>query len=152
MRRKRGFIPVAILHLLSETSMHGYQIMKELEERAAGAYTASPGTIYPALQELVDQNFVDMKIEGDKKIYSISDKGYERLRETAAHEEGDFWVEWKERMIWRNSKESLQLRESARAWDHELRRAMKQTRGNPQKAAELIAFIDEMTNQLRHKN
>ncbi len=110
MRKRRGFIPLAILHLLAEEAMHGYQIMKELEERSGGAYSASAGTVYPALQELMDQNFIELDTALDKKVYSINESGRKRLEEMAIHEEGDFWVEWKERMIWRNSKESMQLR------------------------------------------
>lgn len=152
MRRRRGFVPMAILHLLAEESMHGYQIMKELEIRSGGAYAASAGTVYPALQELLDQKFIELDTGLDKKVYSINESGLKRLEEMAQHEEGDFWTEWKERMIWRNSKESLQLREAVKAWEQELRKAMKQSRGNPEDALELIAFIDEMTERLKKKN
>ncbi|GIN72309.1 hypothetical protein J14TS2_27840 [Bacillus sp. J14TS2] len=152
MRRRRGFIPLAILHLLAEESMHGYQIMKELEERSDGAYVASAGTIYPALQELLDQQLIELDSGLDKKVYSINQSGLKRLEEMVQHEEGDFWTEWKERMIWRNSKESLQLRESVKAWERELRKAMKQTRGNPEDASELIALINKMTERLKKKN
>ncbi|MCJ7841632.1 PadR family transcriptional regulator [Lederbergia sp. NSJ-179] len=152
MRRRRGFVPLAILHLLAEESMHGYQIMKELEERSGGAYSASAGTVYPALQELLDQNLIELDTGLDKKVYSISESGRKRLEERALHEEDDFWVEWKERMIWRNSKESMQLREAVKCWEKELRKAMKQTRGNPEGALELVAFINEMTDLLKKKN
>jgi DNA-binding PadR family transcriptional regulator len=45
MRKRRGFVQLAILHLLKEQSMHGYQIMKQLEERSNGLYQASAGTV-----------------------------------------------------------------------------------------------------------
>jgi DNA-binding PadR family transcriptional regulator len=147
MRKRRGFVQVAILHLLKEESMHGYQIMKELEERSNGAYSASAGTVYPALQELLDQNLIELDTDTDKKIYFISIEGKKRLEER--QEESDFWVEWRERMIWKNSEESTQLRAAMDRWEKEFRNAMKQARGNPERVRELIAFIDEMTHHLK---
>ncbi|MFJ5759530.1 PadR family transcriptional regulator [Neobacillus sp. NPDC093182] len=151
MKRRRGFVQVAILHLLKEESMHGYQIMKELEERSNGAYSASAGTVYPALQELLDQNLIELDAGSDKKIYTINENGKKRLEETAKHKEGDFWLEWKERMMWKNSDESVQLRAALERWETEVRKAMKQSRGNPERVVELIAFIDEMTDRLKKK-
>lgn len=150
MRRRRGFVQVAILHLLNEESMHGYQIMKGLEERSNGAYSASAGTVYPALQELLDQNLIELDTESDKKTYSINENGKKRLEEKRA--EGDFWIEWKERMMWKKSEESVQLRAAMDRWETEFRKAMKQARGNPESVFELIAFIDEMTDRLKKKS
>ncbi|MBO2537455.1 PadR family transcriptional regulator [Rummeliibacillus suwonensis] len=152
MRGRRGFIQIAILHLLKEEPMHGYQIMKELEERSNGAYSASAGTVYPALQELLERNLIELDTETDKKVYSINDNGEKRLEEKNKFIEGDFWIEWKERMTWRNSEESMQLRAAMNRWEQEFRKAMKQTRGNPKGVLELIAFIDEMTERLKKKN
>lgn len=149
MKRRRGFVQMAILQLLKEESMNGYQIMKELEKRSNGAYSASAGTVYPALQEMLDQQMIGLDAESDKKMYSLDEKGKQRLEEFAKREEGDFWMEWKERMMWRNSEESVQLREALDRWEREFHRAMKQTRGNPEYAHQLIAFIDEMTEYLK---
>jgi DNA-binding PadR family transcriptional regulator len=152
MKRRRGFVQLAVLHLLKEESMHGYQIMKELEERSNGAYSASAGTVYPALQELVDQQLIQLDTKSDKKTYSISENGKSRLEEMALHKEGDFWVEWKERMMWKKSEESVQLRAAMDRWETEFRKAVKQSRGNPESVVELIAFIDEMTNLIKKKS
>ena len=149
MGKRRGFVQIAILHLLKEESMHGYQIMKELEDRSNGAYSASAGTVYPALQELLDQNLIELDPAADKKVYSLNENGKNRVEERGKQEEGDFWVEWKERMTWRNSEESVQLRAAMDRWEKEFRKAMKQARGNPESVRELIAFIDEMTDRLK---
>jgi DNA-binding PadR family transcriptional regulator len=149
MRRRRGFVQFAILHLLKEDSMHGYQIMKELEERSNGAYSASAGTVYPALQDLMDKNLIELDTESDKKVYSLNENGKKRLEEHVNHEEGDFWVEWKERMMWKNSEESIQLRAAVDRWEKEFRKALKQTRGDPESVLELITLIDEMTDRLK---
>lgn len=152
MRGRRGFVQLAILHLLQEQPMHGYQMMKELEERSAGTYAASAGTVYPALQELLDQEMIDLQLELDKKIYSLNQKGKERLEEFAKREEGDFWAEWKERLVWKSSEEATQLRERLRAWELELRKAMKRARMNKESAVQLIHLVDEMTERLRKDN
>ncbi|WP_449538226.1 PadR family transcriptional regulator [Ferdinandcohnia sp. Marseille-Q9671] len=149
MRRRRGFVQFAILHLLNEESMHGYQIMKELEERSDGAYTASAGTVYPALQELVDQNLIELTIESGKKVYLINENGIKRIKEAATHAEEGFWNEWKERMVWKNSEESTQLRAALDRWEKELKKVVKHKRGNPDGIQDLIAFLDEMTTRLK---
>jgi DNA-binding PadR family transcriptional regulator len=149
MRKRRGFVQIAILHLLKEESMHGYQIMKELEVRSNGAYTASAGTIYPALQELVDQNVIELDAESDKKVYSINENGRKRLEEMGDHLEGDFWIEWKERMMWKNSEEATLLKAAMDRWEKEVRKAVREARGNPERVLELIALMDEMTDHLK---
>ena len=50
----RGDVRAAILHLLAEAPMHGYQIMQEISERSEGNWQPSPGSVYPTLQQLED--------------------------------------------------------------------------------------------------
>ncbi|HJT59495.1 MAG TPA: PadR family transcriptional regulator, partial [Ktedonobacteraceae bacterium] len=50
----RGDMKFALLQLLQERPMHGYEMMKALEEKSGGFYTPSPGSIYPTLQMLED--------------------------------------------------------------------------------------------------
>lgn len=152
MKKRRGFIKSAILHLLKEESMHGYQIMKELESRSDGLYSASAGTIYPALQELLEKELINLESDLEKKIYFITEEGKERLKELRKREEGDFWVSWKERMIWRNSKEFVQLKIAVDQWEEEMHKAMKRVRSNPDIAAEMSAFLTEMTERLKIAN
>ena len=57
-RARRGDIQIAVLALLDESPMHGYQIIQELAERSGGAWTPSPGSVYPTLQMLEDQGLV----------------------------------------------------------------------------------------------
>lgn len=152
MKKRRGFIKSAILHLLKEESMHGYQIMKELESRSDGLYSASAGTIYPALQELLEKELINLESALEKKTYFITEEGKERLKELRKREEGDFWVSWKERMIWRNSKEFVQLKIAVDQWEEEMHKAMKRVRSNPDIAAEMSAFLTEMTERLKIAN
>ena len=64
-----------ILKLLKEKPMHGYEVMKELEEHTRGCYKPSPGTVYPTLQWLEDEGLVKCDEVSGKKVYSITDEG-----------------------------------------------------------------------------
>ncbi len=57
-RAARGDVRAAILVLLAEKPSHGYQIIQELERRSDGAWRASPGSVYPTLQQLEDEGLV----------------------------------------------------------------------------------------------
>lgn len=149
MKRRRGFVQMAILHLLEEASMHGYQIMKELEIRSGGHYSASAGTVYPALQELLEQEMIELEPSSDKKTYCIQEKGKSRLLEFANRKEGSFWSNWEARWIWQNSEEAIHLKEIIDLWEAELRKAIKQTRSTPENSPKLIAFMKEITERLQ---
>jgi DNA-binding PadR family transcriptional regulator len=80
----RGDLKFALLELLTERPMHGYEMMKELQERSGGMYTASPGSIYPTLQMLEDRDFVTVSEADGKKVYTITDAGRAFLAENQA--------------------------------------------------------------------
>lgn len=143
---------MAILYLLKEESMHGYQIMKELERRSGGVYTASAGTVYPALQELLEREMIDLDPNSDKKSYVIQTKGQKHVEDIASRREGDFWTEWEARWIWRNSDEAVQLKTAMELWEAEVKKAVKQARQNPEKSAQLITFLKEITERLQKEN
>jgi DNA-binding PadR family transcriptional regulator len=74
-RMGRGDVRAAVLALLAEKPMHGYQIIQEIEERSAGAWKPSPGSVYPTLQLLTDEGFISAKESGGRKTYSLTDEG-----------------------------------------------------------------------------
>jgi DNA-binding PadR family transcriptional regulator len=79
---KRGDVKYALLELLQERPMHGYEMMKALEEISCGFYIASAGAIYPALQILEHQALITVtQGKGSKKIYHITDVGNTYLAE-----------------------------------------------------------------------
>ena len=81
-----GEVRLALLSLLAERPMHGYELMKEMEARSGGMYRASAGTVYPNLQQLEDEGLVRMETSKDgKRVYSITDEGRKAL---AAEAEG----------------------------------------------------------------
>jgi DNA-binding PadR family transcriptional regulator len=83
----RGDMKFVLLELLRERPMHGYEMMKALEERSGGFYTPSPGSIYPTLQMLEDRGYVSVKDVEGKKVYSITDAGQELLAQRQKDDE-----------------------------------------------------------------
>ena len=79
---EQGDLKLVILQLLEEKPRHGYEIIKDLEERSGGRYTPSPGTVYPTLTLLEDMGYASSSAEaGGKKVYSITDEGRAYLAE-----------------------------------------------------------------------
>ncbi len=71
-----GDLRLVILHLIAEKPRHGYEIIKEVEERVAGAYSPSPGVIYPTLTLLEELGHVTVSAgEGAKKLHAITAEG-----------------------------------------------------------------------------
>jgi len=80
-RARRGDVRAAILALLGESPMHGYQIIQELETRSNGLWRASPGSIYPTLQLFEDEGLVSASEVDGKRVFQLTDTGRERLAE-----------------------------------------------------------------------
>src|SRR5437899_1188071 len=76
-----GDMKYVILKLLRDKPRHGYEVMKELEERMHGCYSPSPGTVYPTLQWLEDGGLVSASEVDGKKVYAITDAGRAFLEE-----------------------------------------------------------------------
>jgi DNA-binding PadR family transcriptional regulator len=75
----RGDLKFVILRLLERKPMHGYEVMRALEEESGGCYRASAGSVYPTLQMLEDQGYVSSTEESGKKVYSITEAGKQHL-------------------------------------------------------------------------
>lgn len=84
MRFGHGELHLALLGLMSQRPMHGYELMAELSNRMGRKYRASPGSIYPAVQALEAEGLISGADEGDKRIYSLTDEGRVAL-ENRAH-------------------------------------------------------------------
>ncbi len=72
---ERGDLKFVILRLISERPMHGYEVMKALEEESKGYYRPSPGSVYPTLQMLEDEGYLTVEEKEGKKIYTITEEG-----------------------------------------------------------------------------
>ena len=72
---KTGFLKLAILKIVEEKPMHGYALMKEIERITGEDWKPSPGSVYPALQELVRDGLLMVHEEGRKRVYEITVEG-----------------------------------------------------------------------------
>lgn len=74
-RMGRGDVRTAVLALLAEEPMHGYQIIREIEERSGGSWKPSAGSVYPTLQLLADEGLIVADEQGGRKTYSLTYAG-----------------------------------------------------------------------------
>ena len=92
-RVRRGDVRSAILALLDDRPMHGYEMIQELEERTGGRWRPSAGSIYPTLQLLEDEGLVTAEEVEGKRVFSLTDSGKEavpkRTEGQRPWEEGD---------------------------------------------------------------
>lgn len=73
----RGDVRAAILALLAEAPMHGYQMINELAERSGGVWRPSPGSVYPTLQVLEDEGLVTADRTEGRRVFTLTAKGRE---------------------------------------------------------------------------
>ena len=80
-RARRGDVRSAILTLLGEKPMHGYEMIQELDDRTGGRWRPSAGSIYPTLQLLEDEGLVRADDVEGKRVFDLTEAGRERLAE-----------------------------------------------------------------------
>lgn len=74
-RMARGDVRTAVLSLLAEKPMHGYQIINEIAERSGGTWKPSAGSVYPTLQLLADEGLIEAEEQNGRKTYSLTEAG-----------------------------------------------------------------------------
>jgi DNA-binding PadR family transcriptional regulator len=83
-------VRAAILKLLAERPMHGYEMIQQIAERSNGLWKPSPGSVYPTLQLLDDEGLITAsETDGSKKLFELTDTG----REAAEKVETPPWDE-----------------------------------------------------------
>jgi DNA-binding PadR family transcriptional regulator len=139
-RMARGDVRAAVLAILAEKPMHGYQIIQEIETRSAGAWKPSPGSVYPTLQMLADEGLIVAEESAGKKTYSLTEAG----RAEAAAAEGTS-APW----------EAAGARDSARATalpkaGAKLAQATAQvaSSGSPEQVQQAVDVLDEARRKL----
>jgi DNA-binding PadR family transcriptional regulator len=83
-RKRRGDVRSAIISLVNEKPFNGYGLIKEIAERSGGSWTPSPGSVYPTLQQLVDEELIEAIGEGRRTEFQLTDEGRAYVAE---HEE-----------------------------------------------------------------
>lgn len=81
-RMARGDVRQAVLSLLAERPMHGYQIINEIAERSGGTWKPSAGSVYPTLQLLADEGLIEADEQNGRKTYSLTEAGRAVVAET----------------------------------------------------------------------
>jgi DNA-binding PadR family transcriptional regulator len=77
----QGDLRLIALALIAEQPRHGYDIIKQLEEKTAGWYSPSPGIVYPCLTYLEEAGQLTSQADGAKKLYTITEAGRAYLEE-----------------------------------------------------------------------
>jgi DNA-binding PadR family transcriptional regulator len=114
-RVDRGDVKLLILSVLREGPRHGYEIMRAIEQRSGGAYSPSPGVVYPTLQMLEDLGHVQAREGAERKVYELTEAGRAYLAENQATEQ-EAWGRF-ESQPWRDlfpsfgSEEQRQVRD-----------------------------------------
>ena len=88
-RARRGDVRAALLILLAEEPRNGYGLMQAIEERSEGAWRPSPGSVYPALQQLEDEGLVRADETDGRKLFHLTEAGRAAAAETSG--EGAPW-------------------------------------------------------------
>lgn len=78
-RVRRGDMKFILLGLLSERPQHGYELIKELENRRGGFRRLSPGSVYPTLQMLEEGGYLTSEQIDEKRVYTITESGRQLL-------------------------------------------------------------------------
>jgi DNA-binding PadR family transcriptional regulator len=139
-RAGRGDVRAAVLALLTEAPMHGYQVIQELGQRSEGAWTPSPGSIYPALQLLQDEGLVTAAETDGKRVFTLTAAG----REEAASR-GDGPLPWEAAARGERSGFS-QLRELVAGVHAAIRQVA--TAGNEEQIAKAVALLGSTRREL----
>jgi DNA-binding PadR family transcriptional regulator len=160
-----GDLRFLLLKLISEKPSHGYELIKEIEDRVAGAYTPSPGVIYPTLTLLEELGWVRVaQSEGTRKLFEVTPDGllaldankatvediFARMDKARADKEaapteddGDMAAFWKHRHRHREVRNALhELRDALRhrAWDKSL---------SDEQVDAIVDIIRDATRQIR---
>ena len=139
-RMGRGDVRAAVLSLLAEKPMHGYQIIQEISERSGGAWKPSPGSVYPALQLLADEGLILAEESNGRKTYTLTPEG-----QAVADAAADTKTPW----------EAQGMREGGRASalpkaGIELAQAAAQVgrTGTPEQVQQAVKILDEARRKL----
>jgi DNA-binding PadR family transcriptional regulator len=82
-RARKGDVRSAILSLLGEGPTNGYGLIKAIHAKSEGAWRPSPGSVYPTLQQLVDEGLIAPTSQGPRAEYDLTDEGRAHVAEHA---------------------------------------------------------------------
>jgi DNA-binding PadR family transcriptional regulator len=139
-RARRGDVRAAILLLLSERPMHGYEIISELQARTAGVWSPSPGSVYPTLQLLEDEGLVTSVEADGKRRFALSEAGEQALGAL-----GDAPPPWEE-VLGGVDPAYHQAREAGLSLMSAVRQVMRS--GSPTEVGDAAGILDEARRRI----
>ncbi len=136
-RARRGDVRAAILALLEQEPMHGYEMITEIEERSGGYWRPSAGSIYPTLQLLEDEGLITGEEVEGKRRFSLTEAGRKAAEERGKESGSEPW----EQVRTGAPPELVNLGRSV----HQLRAAIAQalSAGDEQQRARIRELLDE---------
>jgi DNA-binding PadR family transcriptional regulator len=139
-----GAMRYVVLQLIAEKPRHGYEIIKEIEQRVGGGYAPSPGAIYPLMAMLYDMGHVSISSEGNKKLHSITPEGQAFLDENRAMVDA---------LMARLSETGGGGRDDLRSAMHELKAVViergRDPAANPARVARIMAILRAAAEEIR---
>ncbi|MFP3388737.1 PadR family transcriptional regulator [Brevibacillus sp. SIMBA_040] len=141
----RGDVKYALLELLATEPMHGYQMMKGLEEKTGGLYSPSPGSIYPTLQMLEDRELVSSEEISGKKTYSITAAGLVFLQERQEEEKREGSTV---QMPTDLNAHNLELQQELNELMETMKLIQTKAENDPVKLSRLIFFVKKVRHKL----
>jgi DNA-binding PadR family transcriptional regulator len=111
-RAQRGDVRTAILLMLADEPMHGYQIMQAMRDRTGGAWRVSPGAVYPTIAQLEDEGLVTTREEGGRRLVTLTPEGRTYLEERSARL-GDPFADFADQPSWPDLREPMQELQAA---------------------------------------
>jgi DNA-binding PadR family transcriptional regulator len=134
-RMGRGDVRTAILALLAEEPMHGYQLIGEIQKRSGGMWRPSPGSVYPTLQLLADEGLVRSEEAGERKTYVLTGAGREAAEDAAAS------LPWESPTLQQQAERASALPKAGM----KLARALAQLShdGSPEAVEQAVRIVDE---------
>ncbi|MDL9980462.1 PadR family transcriptional regulator [Microbacterium sp. ASV49] len=136
-RMARGDVRTAVLSLLAEQPMHGYQIISEIEQRSGGSWKPSAGSVYPTLQLLADEGLIEATEADGRKTYALTDAGRDAAEEAAGRAAP--WEAQRSSGMGALPKAGIELAQAA---------AQVGRTGSPEQVAEAVAVLEEARRRL----
>jgi len=90
-RVRRGDVRVAILAVLADEPLNGYQVIQQIADRTDGAWRPSPGSVYPTISQLEDEGLIEGDDERGRRTLRLTDEGRTYLADHA-DEVAEVWA------------------------------------------------------------
>lgn len=138
-RAGRGDVRTAVLVLLIDQPMHGYQLIREIEERSGGNWKPSAGSVYPTLQLLADEGLITAEESNGRKTYTLTEAGREEAAQLEAPAQWDSTSPGQGSGFAELSKAGIDLAQAA---------SQVGRTGSPEQVKQAVTVLDEARRRL----